>query len=402
MNLATRIFLSLVVAAAAGAGGLPPCSQSFASYGSVRQSARQSRAQKSVGTIKNIARNTIALTTDAGAAENIVIEGSPRLLLIAPGEKDLKNAAPIQLSDLKVGDRILVFGKPSEDAKSIVASTIVAMKSSEIHATQAKEKDEWRRGVGGLVKGADANTGTITISAAAFAGAAQIAVHTTKQTVFRRYAPGSIRFDDAESSTFDRIQTGDQLRARGTREADGNDFAADEIVSGSFRNISGRIISIDAAAGALQVMDTIAKGPAIVKFTAQSELRKLSPALSQRLAMRFARGTAGGTSEHPDSSASSRRSNGTGNGHPRNSAPHAPPDLQQILSRMPSITLSDLKKGDAVAIVTANGAAPGELTAITLLAGVEPILAASPKGSRSITLSPWNLGGGGQADASAP
>ncbi len=34
------------------------------------------------------------------------------------------------------------------------------------------------------------------------------------------------------------------------------------------------------------------------------------------------------------------------------------------------------------------------LTAVTLLAGVEPILAASPSGSAAMTLSPWSIGGG--------
>jgi hypothetical protein len=33
------------------------------------------------------------------------------------------------------------------------------------------------------------------------------------------------------------------------------------------------------------------------------------------------------------------------------------------------------------------------LTAVTLLSGVEPILAATPKGEASMTLSPWSLGG---------
>lgn len=34
------------------------------------------------------------------------------------------------------------------------------------------------------------------------------------------------------------------------------------------------------------------------------------------------------------------------------------------------------------------------LTAVTLLAGVEPLLAAAPGGSSALTLSPWNVGGG--------
>ena len=46
----------------------------------------------------------------------------------------------------------------------------------------------------------------------------------------------------------DQITAGDQLRGRGVRSADGTELAADEVVSGTFRNIAGTVISTDAAA----------------------------------------------------------------------------------------------------------------------------------------------------------
>jgi hypothetical protein len=58
---------------------------------------------------------------------------------------------------------------------------------------------------------------------------------------------------------------------------------------------------------------------------------------------------------------------------------------------MPKVTLGDLKKGDAVMIVSTEGTELGSVTAITLLSGVEPILEASPKGGQGMTLSPWTL-----------
>ena len=72
-------------------------------------------------------------------------------------------------------------------------------------------------------------------------------------------------------------------------------------------------------------------------------------------------------------------------------------DLSQMLSRLPTGSLTDLKVGDAVMIV-ASEATPGsdKVTAVTMLSGVEPILAASPSGS-PMTLSPWNMGGGAGA-----
>ena len=45
-------------------------------------------------------------------------------------------------------------------------------------------------------------------------------------------------------------------------------------------------------------------------------------------------------------------------------------------------------------VSTTQGTTPGRVTAIMLLAGVEPLLTASPEATRDI-MSGWNLGGGG-------
>ena len=54
-------------------------------------------------------------------------------------------------------------------------------------------------------------------------------------------------------------------------------------------------------------------------------------------------------------------------------------DFQSMLERVPPITLSDLKPGDAVIVSSTAGSDPSRVTAITLVAGVEPLLA-SPDG----------------------
>lgn len=64
--------------------------------------------------------------------------------------------------------------------------------------------------------------------------------------------------------------------------------------------------------------------------------------------------------------------------------------MTQMLSRLPPATLANLQKGEAVMIVSTEGAVSGEVTAITLLGGVEPILEA-PSGAQTMTLSPWSL-----------
>ena len=69
-------------------------------------------------------------------------------------------------------------------------------------------------------------------------------------------------------------------------------------------------------------------------------------------------------------------------------------DVAQMLERLPAMTITELKPGDAIMVSTTQGSDDGRVTAITLLAGVEPLLTASPAATRDI-MSGWNLGGGG-------
>src|SRR5580704_1721263 len=117
-----------------------------------QQPASASSTAKPVGVVKAISGNTITLTTDAGSTVNIVVQDSARLVRIAPGQKDLKEATPIQLQDVQVGDRILARGTAAEDGKSVAASSVVLMKESDVAAKQDRDREDWqKRGVGGLV-----------------------------------------------------------------------------------------------------------------------------------------------------------------------------------------------------------------------------------------------------------
>jgi hypothetical protein len=380
----------------------------------IQQPAQQNAIAKEMGAIKKIDGTTITLTADSGNDITVSVQAPTKILRVEPGQTDLKSATPIQLADLQAGDRILVQGKASPDAKTIAAIRIVAMKHADVEAKKEHEREDWdKRSVGGLVISVDAGTGTVSISVPALGGSKTTAVHTTNKTVFRRYAPDSVKFDDAKPSGLDQIKPGDQLRALGTRSADGAELSADAIVSGSFRNIAGTITSVDAAANSMIVMDLIAKKPVVVKITPQSQLRKLAPEAAQRIAFRLkGAGAAGGSpSGSPGGAGGGASGSGaarTGNGQNGNSQRAADPggaggnagpggaraDLQQILNRMPAASISDFQKGDAVMVVSTEGTDSGGVTAITLLGGVEPILAAAPSGSQAMTLSPWSLGTG--------
>jgi len=288
---------------------------------------------------------------------------------------------------VQVGDRMLVRGRPGDNG-GLAATSIVVMKQADVAQKQQRDREDWqRRGSGGIVTAVDPAGGAITV---AVTPTLSIAVKTSKDTNFLRYAPNSVKFADAQKGTFDQIKVGDQLRARGNRSADGKEIAAEEVISGSFRNIAGTITSVDPAGKTIIVKDILARKAVVVKFNADSQLRKLAPQMAQRLAF-FVKGGAqqGGTATSPASGAAAGGGPAAA-GAPR---PGGGADLQQLLSRIPSATLADFQKEDAVMIVAMKGADNDEVTAVTLLGGVEPILTASPDGMSAAALfSGWTLG----------
>ena len=386
------------------------------------QAAGAPKAPPAVGTIKTISGNALTLSTDSGSEVKVTIAADAKLVRVPPGSKDLKEAVAITLADLQQGDRILVRGKPG-DAGTMVASTVIAMKKGDIAEKQSHEREEWQKhGIGGLVKSVDAGAGTVTIGTMTAAGNKDVAVHVSKSTILRRYAPDSIKFDDAKPSTLDEIKAGDQLRARGTRSADGGEFTADEIVTGAFRNISGTIASVNPSAGTVTLTDLVTKKAVEVKVTTDSQVRKLPAPMAQRIAMRLKGGgpdaNGGNAATHGGgangAAAAQTPAQGTGNsggagmasggpggpGGQGGGARGAGGDLQQMLARLPANTLADFQKGDAVMIVATSGQKESQATAITMLGGVEPILQASPQGASILT--PWSLNNGGGADAGTP
>ncbi|MGD0427235.1 MAG: hypothetical protein ABSC10_10985 [Candidatus Acidiferrales bacterium] len=407
------------IALAAAALGFMPCRASVRGGSPVeREAIQQAPAQtpltQKVGAVKSINGNALVLTADDGAEVSVTVAGNAKIVQVAPGERDLKAATPIALTDLQVGDRILVRGRASDDAKTMTVVGVIAMKSKDLEAKKVQERDDWqKRGIGGLVSAVDPATGTITISMGSGATAKTVAIHTAKNTVIRRYAPNSVQFDDAKPAPLDQIKPGDQLRARGTKSADGSEFAADEIVSGTFRNLAGIITAIDASAQTISLTDLISKKPVVVKVTQQSQLRKIPAQMAQMIAFRLkgagAAGAPGGGSPGGGGASGQGGAGASGGGNPNGAqraggagaagngaAGGGRGDFQQIVNRLPASTIADFQKGDAVMVVSTQGTDADGVTAITVLGGVEAILAAAPAGNaaQAMTLSPWSLGGG--------
>jgi hypothetical protein len=226
-------------------------------------------------------------------------------------------------------------------------------------------------------------------------------VITASDTVkFRRYAPDSVKFDDAKASSFAELKAGDELRALGERSADGTHFTPEEIVTGSFRMVAGTVTSVNAAAGEITIKNLQNSQPLTVVVNKDSMLRRVPPEMAQMLAT-FAQRRAAAQAAGPGAATSGtpagaqpgqggatspdgqRRFPGAGGGPggEGGGARMRGGDIQEMFEqRFTPITIADLKPGDAIAVSSTTGATPARVTAIRLAAGIEPLLQARPQG----------------------
>jgi hypothetical protein len=372
--------------------------------------------QRFLGTVTAINGTTLTVKTDAGEVHQVDVPESAVLKQVEPGAKDLSAAQTIQFNTLATGDRVLVRLDPKAETGSSVALQVIAVKQADLAKKQEKEREDWaQHGVGGLVKSVDPASGTIVITSGVGTAAKTLDIKTDKNTVLKRYAPASVRYDLAKVEPITAIHAGDQLRARGPKDAAGTDVAAEEVVSGTFRNISGTISSIDAGASSLQVKDLATKKQVTIKITPDSQLRKLPENMSRMLASILngngpafgGRGGPGGPGGGPGGA----QNGGQNAGGPPNGGAQGGPggpggngggrrvgfvgaggggfDPQMMLSRAPQVKLDDLKKGDAIMVVATDD--ESGMSAITLMAGVEPLLEA-PAASQNLLN--WSLSTG--------
>jgi hypothetical protein len=392
----------------------------------LRGQSNASQAVRPVGVVTEVQPGKLTLHTDAGPSMAVEIPEGARILRVPPGAKDLKSATPIGVEDIAPGDRVFIRGDESADQKSVVAKSVIVMSRASLAVAHREEAMEWQqRGIGGVVKALDPAAKQITVAVPNTPPTPANPTHPVVITlaanaVVLRYAPDSVKFSDAKPSTIDEIKEGDQVRALGTKSQDGANFTAEKLVSGTFRNIGATVISVDAAAGTMTVKDLASGQPLLVRTNPESKLHTLPPFVAMMIA-RFNSGAGPGGGRMPAQPAAQ---GGGGNGSPpaggyrreqgsegagaRTGGPGGmargmnggpPHDFNQMLDRMPALSLAELKPGQALIVVSTEGAKPSEVNAIAVLAGVEPILQARPKGSNQVVLGPWNMsigGGGGE------
>ncbi len=192
----------------------------------------------------------IRVKPDAGETVSLKVTSSTQVLRVAPGEKDLKKAEPIKITDVASGDHVLVNLMPG----AFEARRIVVMSSADIAKRNEADSLDWnKRGVAGIVAAKSGNE--ITLRKRSIQGEVKLTVAVGDGTQYRRYAPDSVKFADARKSGIAEISVGDQLRARGQKSEDGLKVTAEEVVFGTFVTKAGPITAVNVEAKEITVKE---------------------------------------------------------------------------------------------------------------------------------------------------
>jgi co-chaperonin GroES (HSP10) len=342
---------------------------------------------RALGEVKVIdaAAKQIIIKTDAGSLVTVVLSDSTAYKRIAPGETTLTNATVIKFTDVAEGDRVLAMGKVSDDHKTVPARTLIVMTKADIAKKQEAERAEWKkRGVLGIITALKPETNEITISSRSVAGPQSLIIPVSDKVEVRRYAPDSIKFSDAKPAKFAELKVGDQLRALGERNADGTAFTPEKVVTGSFKTVAGVITAVDAATGEVKINDLQTKQPLTIVVKQDAVLRKFPAAneMGGMMMMRPGGGGAAGQTSGPGQGGQAGQRAGQPGG-PAGGQAGGPGgamrmgggmNIQDMLERLPTISLADVKVGDTIIVSSTKGADPTRLTAISLISGADTLL----------------------------
>lgn len=331
------------------------------------------------GEVISISETEIEIKTDSGLV-TVVIGAATEFKRVPPENPRLAAATPAEMSDLGAGDKVAATGVPSDDRKRLPARTVYLITKGDIEKKQAEETQRWAtRGMSGRVASVNRETGQISVEVRGIMGSSTVVVTPKEDAVFRRYAQDSVKYSEAIIGTIANIQDGDMIRALGDRGPDGLSFLAEEIVTGAFQTVAGTVKSVDVEKREIVITDLQTEQDVVVAIGPGSALRKFP----EEMAMRMAGGGAGPGGQpgaggaRPGGQQPAQQAGGQPGpggmrmgGAPRNG-------IDDMFERFPAITASDLKPGDMIAVSSSKNGEASKITAIKLLAGVEPFIRAA-------------------------
>jgi hypothetical protein len=340
-------------------------------------------AKYAIGEIQSIdsAARQLSIKTDAGSMVTVSLSDKTTYKKLAPGEKSLTNATDVALTDLGVGDRVMARGNVAADQKSVPALMVIVMTKGDLAKRQEAERLEWRRrGILGVITALKPETKEITISNRTMAGTQAVVIPISDKVEMKRYAPDSIKFSDAKPSDFGELKIGDQLRALGDRTEDPLRFNPQKVVTGSFRTVGGVVTAVDPATGEIKINELEKKHPLTIVIKQDAVLRRFPSEMGMMGG--FGRGPGGpgggapaGGGQAPQGQAARPQGGGPGGGGPGGPRPGGGFNINDMLERLPTITIADVKVGDTIIVSSTQGVDPTRLTAISLVTGADTLLA---------------------------
>jgi hypothetical protein len=334
-------------------------------------------AKHAIGEIKTIdaAAKQLTIKTDAGSVVTVTLSDKTTYKKLAPGEKSLTNATDLTFADLGEGDRVMARGTVSDDHKSVPALQIIVMTKGDLARKQEAERLEWRRrGILGVITALKPDTHEITISNRTMAGTQAVVIPVGDKTEMRRYAPDSIRFADAKPSNFSELKVGDQLRALGDRTEDPLRFNPQKVVTGAFRTVGGVVSSVDPTTGEIHIKELEKKTPLTIVIKQDAVLRRFPSEMGMMGGMgRPGGGAPGGGGAAPAGGGAQAQQRPAGGGPGGGGRPGF--NINDMLERLPTISIADVKVGDTIIVSSTQGVDPTRLTAISLVAGADTLLA---------------------------
>jgi len=323
------------------------------------RSTAQDKADSVTGAVTAIdtAHKQVTLNNGPGLFVSVQTDDQTVFLRLPAGERTLSKATPTTFDEIAIGDRVLAHGTKS--GQTFSAQRLIVMQLAEVAKKRERDLDEWkRRGIGGVVRAVNSQTGEITLELRGANAGTRIPVETSGAS-FRRYVAGSLRFEDARASKLEDVHAGDQLRALGDRNGDTNRFVAEQIVSGAFKTIGVTITEVDQRTGQIHATTLDQKQPVLISINNDSVLRRISPPVAAAIAQK-----AKGDAAKPLTTQTGQKS--------------AQPviDVQQMIDTLPVVSVSELKPGDVLAVTGAVAGDDAHLVAIKVAAGVDLVLKA--------------------------
>jgi hypothetical protein len=255
------------------------------------------------------------------------------------------------------------------------------MTRGDLAKKQEAERLEWRRrGILGVITAIKPDSKEITISNRTMAGTQAVVIPVGDKTEMRRYAPDSIKFGDAKPSGFSELKVGDQLRALGDRTEDPLRFNPQKVVTGSFRTVGGVVTAINPATGEIKINELEKKTPLTIVIKQDAVLRRFPAEMGMGGMGRGGQGGPGGAAPAgggapAQQGAQPRPQGGPGAGGPGGPRPGGGFNINEMLERLPTISIADVKVGDTIIVSSTQGVDPTRLTAISLVAGADTLLA---------------------------